>query len=234
LKAILIHSGSEKEMFPINKMKPKCLLTIGPNNKTIIQDQLDYLVYFGIKKVLVYVEQFPMESVTALMALSDKYKKVSLSFIHDNGIFGSGGAILNAIDTEFLDKDEDFIVLENNYLFYENLGKLVDKHKKLITAVVKPVKMASGVFIRLGKFGMVKKVERAEDSSGYLNMGQYIINGGIYEYIKSTHTPCSLPLDIINAVKTRTQVTVSHKNQFDCSSFDKYFEYFCGLCSELT
>lgn len=133
-KAIIFSAGLGTRFKPWTDKHPKALALI--NGKSLLQRNIEYLQYYGIKEVIVNVHHFHEQIIAAIeknrgwgshIIISDESKEV----------LETGGGLLKA--KQLLQGEEPFISLNVDVLTNLNLNNLLayhSQHKPLVSFAV--------------------------------------------------------------------------------------------------
>ena len=104
MKAMILSAGYGKRLRPLTKNCPKPLLKI--SNETLLSNTLKFLIYFGIKKVVINVHYLAEQIVDYIS--KNKFDLVITIIKEKEKILDTGGGILNAIQNF---SNEPFLVI---------------------------------------------------------------------------------------------------------------------------
>ena len=116
MKAMILAAGEGKRLQPLTLKTPKPLLKVGPSS--LIEDQINRLSKFGINEFVINISYLGEQIKQSLK--NHSYFQ-NISFIEEPFPYGTGGALVNAMDH----LGEDPFILCNADIFSEiDLSKL--------------------------------------------------------------------------------------------------------------
>lgn len=126
MKAMILAAGFGTRLKPFTDMHPKALATV--NNKTILQRNIEYLSFFGIRNVIINVHHFADQIIQFIEINNGFGSNISFSDETDE-VLETGGGIKKA-SWFFAEEDESFVVMNVDILTDMNLEKMIIQHKK--------------------------------------------------------------------------------------------------------
>jgi len=81
MKAVILAAGAARRLVPMINSIPKCLIKIG--DKSILENQLDALQFYGIEDVLIVVGYLKEQIIEKI---GNQYKTMNISYI-ENPLF---------------------------------------------------------------------------------------------------------------------------------------------------
>ena len=124
MKAMILNSGIGKRLRPFTNDNPKCLAKLG--GKTILEHQLESLLYYGLKDILITTGPFE-EKIKDIV--KEKFPQLGVTYVK-NPKYDS----TNYIYSMWLTKDwidDDVLLLHGDMVFEEELlGRLLDEEQK--------------------------------------------------------------------------------------------------------
>ena len=137
MKAIILNSGIGKRMRPFTYKNPKCLAKL--NGKTILEHEIENLLYYGIKDIIITVGPFETKIKNLLKGI---FPKLIVIYI-ENPVYESTNYIYSMwLTKKFI--DDDIVLLHGDMVFEkELLEKLLnEKHPNcvLVNNTIKPPK----------------------------------------------------------------------------------------------
>jgi NDP-sugar pyrophosphorylase family protein len=126
MKAMILAAGLGTRLKPFTEKHPKALAVV--NGKTILQRNIEYLVSFGIKDVIVNVHHFANQIIDLIKENNGFGSNVTFSD-ETNEVLETGGGIKNA--AWFFEKNKDpFVVMNVDILTDMNLKAMIFEHEK--------------------------------------------------------------------------------------------------------
>jgi len=137
MKALILNSGMGKRLRPFTLENPKCFAKL--NGKVILEHQIENLLYYGIKDIIITVGPFE-EKIKKLM--KDNFPVVNVTYVKNLKYEST-----NAIYSMWLVKDfiDDDILLMHGDMVFERalLGRLLNSKGKncvLVNNIIKEIK----------------------------------------------------------------------------------------------
>lgn len=126
MKAMILAAGLGKRLKPFTDNHPKALAII--NGKPILQRNIEYLAFFGIKEVIVNVHHFADQIID--LVKKNKGFGSDISFSDETSeVLETGGGIKKA-EWFFKEDKEPFLVINVDILTDMNLKEMIQQHKK--------------------------------------------------------------------------------------------------------
>ena len=110
MKAMILAAGEGKRLQPLTLKIPKPLLKVG--SSSLIEDQINRLLNLGINDFVINISYL---GVQIKESLKNHSHYQNISFIEEPYPYGTGGALVNAIDH----LGDDPFILCNADIFYE-------------------------------------------------------------------------------------------------------------------
>jgi len=180
-EAIILAGGFGTRLQTVVKDLPKPMADI--NGRPFLDYQLNYLLKFGIKRVIFSVGYL---SETISDYFGDNFKGIEIDYAFEENPLGTGGGILNAFHKR---KTDELIVLNGDTLFEIDINDFYIKHhnsKSLFSLALRELPSVD-------RFGSVitnnniicKFAEKGEyNGNGVINGGVYIIKEEFFEKAK--------------------------------------------------
>jgi len=119
MKAIILNSGTGKRMRPFTDKKPKCLIKL--NGKTILEHEIDNLLHYGIKNMIITVGPFEEKIKKFIIR---KFPGLNVTYVK-NELYNSTNYIYSMWLTRHL-IDDDIVLLHGDMVFDKKLlGRLL-------------------------------------------------------------------------------------------------------------
>jgi len=131
MKAMILAAGFGTRLRPLTEMKPKALMPVA--NKPILARNIEYLIRYGIREIIVNAHH---HSQQVLDYLKDASFGINIEVRVEPEILGTGGGIKNTED--FWDR-EPFFVINSDILTDVNLASVHNLHQtsgSLVTLVL--------------------------------------------------------------------------------------------------
>ena len=133
MKAVILAAGAARRLAPMINSIPKCLIKIG--DKSILENQLDALQFYGIEDVLIVVGYLKEQIIEKI---GNQYKTMNISYI-ENPLFSSTNTVYSLWLAREYFADQDFFYFNADVLFHHCLIR------KLLEA---PYESAMGVEVK--------------------------------------------------------------------------------------
>lgn len=121
---MILAAGFGTRMQPITLTRPKALVEI--KGITLLERNIQYLKSFGVEEIVINVHHFAEQIVDFLKEKNDFNIKISISDETD-AVLETGGGLQRA--KSFLQRNEDFILMNVDILTNLNISQLFDYHK---------------------------------------------------------------------------------------------------------
>ncbi|MAE42539.1 nucleotidyltransferase [Candidatus Woesearchaeota archaeon] len=152
MKAIIFNSGIGSRMRPFTNENPKCL--IKPNEKTILGHEIENLLHYGIKDIIITVGPFE-EKIKKFM--KDNFPEVNATYVK-NPKYESTNCIYSMWLTRHLIND-DILWMHGDMVFEkELLGKLLNTKHESCALVNNKIELPKKDFKGLVKDNLIKKI----------------------------------------------------------------------------
>ena len=182
---MILSAGYGKRLRPLTKNCPKPLLKI--SNETLLSNTLKFLIYFGIKKVVINVHYLAEQIVDYIS--KNKFDLVIIIINEKEKILDTGGGILNAIH-HF--SGEPFLVINPDTIWISDYIKelksmktnFFKKKQKCSMLVIDKLKSFDKSF--KGDFNLENNLINKKNKSSlkYIYTGLQIINPEVFLNIK--------------------------------------------------
>ena len=123
-RAMIFSAGLGTRFKPWTDTHPKALALV--NGKSLLQRNIEYLQYYGIKDVVVNVHHFPQQIIDAIKENKGWGSNVLISD-ESNKVLETGGGLLKAKD--LLQNGEPFVTLNADFLTDLNINDLIKFHQ---------------------------------------------------------------------------------------------------------
>ncbi|KAH7637425.1 mannose-1-phosphate guanyltransferase beta-like protein [Dermatophagoides farinae] len=186
MKALILVGGYGTRLRPLTLSLPKPLVEFC--NKPMILHQIDALVEFGIKHIILAVS-YRADMLEECIRKQAKELGIKITFSLEEEPLGTAGPL--ALAREYLSEDDEpFFVLNSDVICEFPFKSLYEFHKNhgsegtiLVTKVEEPSKYGVVVYDQLGK--IEKFVEKpVEFVSNKINAGIYIFQTSVLNRIK--------------------------------------------------
>jgi len=194
MKAVILCAGRSTRTYPLTVRRPKALLMTG--GKTIIEHILDSLE--GLADEAVIVVGFGKEQI--IKKLGNRYGNIAIKYAEQEEARGTGHALLQA--EKFLGNDERFMVLMGDNLYpRDSISECVSYGMSMLGQKV-PNPLEFGIVESEGGF-LTKITEKPEEATSNLaNTGFYVLNGRVFEALKSLEPSARGEYELTDAVNT--------------------------------
>jgi NDP-sugar pyrophosphorylase family protein len=228
MKAMILAAGYGTRLWPltIDRTKP----AIPVMGRPLAGYVAEYLAAYGITEVLVNLHHRP-ESVRAALGDGRRFG-VRLSYIEENEILGTGGALDNA--KEWL-AGGDFVVINGKIVTDINLGEVLAAHQRagaLATLVLRPnparerfseVRVSEGAVRGFGGMPVASDNNRQVP---LMFTGIQVLSSDIFRYIprgRFSHTTVDVYPPAIAAGEI-VKAHVAEGNWYELSTIQRYLE----------
>jgi NDP-sugar pyrophosphorylase family protein len=193
MKAVLLTAGKGTRLASLDPNTPKVLLRLDEGAETLLEHQLAYLARSGMTDVAINLHHLADQVVAAVDAYT---ASVRVATSYEPTLLGTAGALQPLVD--FL--DETFVVLYADVVSDIDLASMVDAHTAhggiATLAYYRSSEVAGKGLVTLGGdqriTGFAAKADEATE--GYVNVGVYVLEPRILDYIKSV--PCDFGYDV--------------------------------------
>jgi len=124
---MILAAGLGTRLKPFTDKRPKALVEI--NGKTVLQMNIEYLSYYGIKKIIVNVHHFADQIIQHINKNDGFGSKITISD-ETNEVLETGGGIKKA-SWFFEESGEPFVVINVDILTDMNLNEMIHHHQEL-------------------------------------------------------------------------------------------------------
>ncbi len=190
MKAFLLAAGKGTRLKPYTDSVPKCLIPI--HGKPLLEIWLDHLSAQGIREVLINTHHHAHQVETFVSGYSGR-RGIHIVLSNEPELLGSAGTILNCRD--FVDSEDDFMILYADNLTCVNLKRLAAFHREcrkkrgILTMGLfhSSDPAACGIAELDPDRKIVKFVEKPVNPRGDLaNAGIYLVSREIFAFIPET------------------------------------------------
>jgi mannose-1-phosphate guanylyltransferase len=203
MKAFLLAAGLGTRLRPLTDITPKCLVEVA--GRPMLDIWLDSLAAAGVDEVLLNTHHLA-DLVSRHVARRSEPPHVRLS--HEPVLLGSAGTLL--ANREFVDGEEEFLVVYADNLTDFDLTRLVDAHRSggmaaTLSVFHAPRPSECGIVdVREGRVvGFVEKP--ANPPSDLANAGMYAFSPGVLDEIRGP-LPRDIGFDLLPALVGRAGV----------------------------
>ena len=225
MKAMILGAGLSTRMRPLTENLPKPLVPFF--DRTLLDFQLSYLNHFHFNDVIINAH-FKKDK---LVQFKEDHKLNKLEISIENEIKGTGGGIKQM--EHFISKDEDFCVINCDFISDIDLTEALKFHKKnksIATMALVPEKEKySGVqFNEEYKLTHVPPMEKS--SAPHIRNGHFtgihIFNAKIFEYMPSSDFFCINRDVYTHLLKSKLNVYAyySNKTWLDVGEYKYYLD----------
>lgn len=178
MKAAVLAGGYGKRLRPLTNRIPKNLVLI--NGKPLIQWQIEWLRYYGIKEFIL-LTGYLGDVLERELGDGSKYG-VRIEYCREKEPLGTGGALFNAMN--YLKDEEIFIVVNGDILSTIDVSQIKLEGNDLIGGIaLVPLPSPYGI-IELDSNMMIRRfIEKPLLYDKWINGGVYIFTGEIFNYL---------------------------------------------------
>ena len=227
--AFLLAAGYGTRLQPWTHLYAKPLLSLG--KKPVLFRHLDQLIAFGMDHILINLhhKKHQLQSfIEFYMDRVDPLKKIKVTFLEEDPILGTGGALFQV---KMWVKEDHFFLINSDIVHEENLAFVAEFHEQhgnLATLVVKEttnakdvVMNSKGEVIRLANISLK---ETQNEIPVYTFSGIHIIHKRIFQYVKEKRFQC-IVRDIYPLACKNQEILMALKTPhywMDMGDTDKY------------
>ena len=181
LTALILCAGFGKRVAPLTNIKPKPLLKI--KNYTLLENSINFLKKFGIKKILINTH-YLSDEIKNFIKEKNYQNEVKLFF--EKEILDTGGGIKNLANN---DTDENFLIINPDTIWKDNYLIEVEKMKKFyfdnnLSNILMLVNKSRSFDKRFkGDFTLKDNLVSKENINNYIFIGCQILNKSIFTSI---------------------------------------------------
>ncbi len=181
LTGIILCAGFGKRVAPLTNIKPKPLLKI--KNYTLLENSINFLKKFGIKKILINTH-YLSDEIKNFIKEKNYQNEVKLFF--EKEILDTGGGIKNLANN---DTDENFLIINPDTIWKDNYLIEVEKMKKFyfennLSNILMLVNKSRSFDKRFkGDFTLKDNLVSKENINNYIFIGCQILNKSIFTSI---------------------------------------------------
>lgn len=178
MKAIILAGGLGTRLRSVVSDVPKPMAPI--SGKPFLAYQIDYLMSFGLDELVLSICYLP-EKVKEYFG--DNYRGVKIKYALEDRPLGTGGAIVNSLNT--LQSDEPVLVMNGDSLVMFDYGAMYKNHLKGVSPLTIALRHIDDCY-RYGKVDTEGDVitafnHKGEAGPGYINAGVYVINPSLFD-----------------------------------------------------
>jgi len=184
MKVVILAGGKGTRIAEYTKEIPKPMIRIG--GKPIISRIVNLFQSYKFKEIIIAAGY---KSYVLKKYFRNKNKNLKIKVVDTGKNTMTGGRIVRL--KKYFKKNENFFMTYGDGISNVNLKKLIRfhlSHKKLatVTAVRPPIRFGE---LSVGNKNIVKKFEeKPQLKSGWINGGFFVLNYGIFKYIKKDST----------------------------------------------
>jgi len=171
--ALILAGGYGKRLRPLTLEVPKPLLKVG--GKAVIEYQLEWLSFYGIREVVV-LAGYLKEKIIEALGSGAKYG-VAITYVVEDVPLGTGGALRNA--AHIIRKNENVIVVNGDIITNIDPHPLIDRTRQGdVVASIAAVPLRS-------PYGILRIDSEKSLILGFKEkpiLKDYWINGGVYAF----------------------------------------------------
>ena len=128
MQAMIFAAGLGTRLRPLTNTKPKALVEI--NGKTLLERNIEKMLSYGIKKIVVNIHHFPTLMIEAIEKIEKKYDCQLIISDERDLLLDTGGGLLKAkkyfFDDNSLTKDNFSTTSEDDLILLHNVDILSD------------------------------------------------------------------------------------------------------------
>lgn len=134
MKAIILNSGIGKRLHPFTNLNPKCLIKL--NGKTILGHEIENLLYYRIKDIIITVGPFS-EKIKGFV--KNNFPQVNATYVNNPKYESTNSIYSMWLVKDFV--DDDVIFMHGDMVFNRELvGKLLKSERKNLVLVDNKIK----------------------------------------------------------------------------------------------
>ena len=210
LTGIILCAGFGKRVAPLTNIKPKPLLKI--KNYTLLENSINFLKKFGIKKILINTHYLSDEMKNFI---KEKNYQNEVKLFFEKEILDTGGGIKNLANN---DTDENFLIINPDTIWKDNYLIEVEKMKKFyfdnnLSNILMLVNKSRSFDKRFkGDFTLKDNLVSKENINNYIFTGCQILNKNIFKSINKDKFPISEVWD--KEIKNKQLYGIESVNEF--------------------
>ena len=167
MKAIILASGIGKRLRPLTNKNPKSLIKI--NNKTIVECQINKLLKYKIKDIVLTTGPFENK---LKKFLKEKYKNLDITYVNNSRYDKTNYIYSLWLTKEYI--NDDIILLHGDLIFDEKLLKKLIAKKENLVLINKEAKIPKKDFKAVIEKNKVIKIGvNFFTNNSYLSMPMY-------------------------------------------------------------
>ncbi|MEO6169105.1 MAG: nucleotidyltransferase family protein [Chitinophagales bacterium] len=179
--AIILAGGFGTRLQSVVKDHPKPMADI--NGKPFLQHLLDFLILQGINTCILSVG-YKWETIQEYFGSS--YRSINLSYVVEETPLGTGGAILNAVQSC---EEEELFVFNGDTFFAIDLALFYHEHSQQTSLLSLALKSMTnfdryGVVVTDGAGRVNSFEEKKFYSTGNINGGIYLLNRTLFDQLQ--------------------------------------------------
>jgi len=210
MKTIILAGGLGSRIPEYTKQVPKPMIQIG--SLPMLSHIMRIFKSYGYDNFII-AAGYKIKVIEKYYQNSKEFKNIKI--VNTGNATMTGGRILKL--KKFFKKDENFFMTYGDGLSDVNLNKLETfhkKHKKIatVTAVHPPVRFGE---LKIKNTKVIKFDEKPESRSSWINGGFFILNYGVFNYIKNDKTVFEkFPLEMLS--KNNHLMAYKHEGFWKC------------------
>ena len=198
VKAVVLCAGYGKRLGRLTALVPKPMLLI--HGEPLLAYTLRYLRSHGIRDVAINLHHFP-EQIPDYFGSGADFD-MALRYSHEETLLGTAGSVKHL--AEYLGNEEEFLVLYGDLLIDQDLGQLIDFHRRhgALATLVLHRRPGSNSLVKVGPGGRITgflerptPAQRRANPWPWVNSGLQVLNYAVLEMIPD-RSPADLPLDL--------------------------------------
>lgn len=175
-KAVVLVAGKSTRTYPLTATKPKALLKVA--NKRILSYTLDALE--GKVREVILVVNYKKEMIQELYGSS--YKSLKLTYVNQKETKGTGHAVLQA--EEAVGKSQFLVLVGDDYFDKRDIDLLSKQNRALLAQEVEHPELYGVVTVNEKNQLVAIEEKPTSPASKVVNIGCYIVNYEIFQYLK--------------------------------------------------
>jgi len=210
MKTIILAGGLGSRIPEYTKQVPKPMIQIG--SLPMLSHIMRIFKSYGYDNFII-AAGYKIKVIEKYYQNSKEFKNIKI--VNTGNATMTGGRILKL--KKFFKKDENFFMTYGDGLSDVNLNKLETfhkKHKKIatVTAVHPPVRFGE---LKIKNTKVIKFDEKPDSRSSWINGGFFILNYGVFNYIKNDKTVFEkFPLEMLS--KNNHLMAYKHEGFWKC------------------
>jgi NDP-sugar pyrophosphorylase family protein len=241
--AVLIIGGMGKRLRPFTNEKPKAMLPIGLEKKSMLEFTMMPWLNFGIKKY-VFCTGYKSEMIEEYFGNGSKFG-VEIDYSKEKNKLETGGALKNAIDNKKLTTDQPIIVFYCDDILRLNVKDFIDAHIKGVkefgfkatVVAVNKFRINYGIIEEESLSNGIKKVTSFEEKpliDKHANVGLYFLEPEVLGLINKHRPPFKFERIILPELVKRGWLMLHEVSHDDWIPVNTDKEYEIVLKTNLT